>query len=117
MFGTFVYDDEQGPNAGESVQLDVESRWYIINQLAQNYNQGRWRVIDSYGPPPPGNVPPPDLPGHGWSQAASATSSQNYVPPPEAARIPWNEPPTPGSDLQPRGELPQSSGASDRSRA
>ena len=62
--GIFVYDDEH-PNAGESVQLDVESRRYIVNQLAQNYNQGRW---DEYGPPaprdpPPGDVPPPDLPG------------------------------------------------------
>ena len=90
-FGIFVYDDEQGPNAGESVQLDVESRWYIINQLAQNYNH--WRGDDYDGPPtprdpPPGDVPPPDLPGHGWSQAASATSSQNYAPPPGSCPSP-----------------------------
>ena len=35
--GIFVYDDDH-PNAGKSFQLDVESRPYIFNQLAQNYS-------------------------------------------------------------------------------
>ena len=55
-YGIFVYD-EQGPNAGKSVKLDGEARGYI-DRLAQSYRQGRGRVIDSYGPPPPGTEPP-----------------------------------------------------------
>ena len=103
--GIFVYD-EQGPNAGKSVKLDGEARGYI-GRLAQSYRQGRGRVIGSYGPPPPGDVPPPPLPGHG----------RTMCPPPEVARAPWNEP-TPGrATAVVRGELPLPIGTDPAPRA
>ena len=132
--GIFVYDD-QGPNAGKrDVELDGEAKSYI-RRLFPDHSMERQQVIESYSPPPhsyvspppldawklvaesygyrppPGVVSPPPLPGHGRSQAASATS------PAQVARAPLNEPPTPGPDLQLRGQLPQSSGASYGSRS